>query len=451
MSEEEGQELYGSNYHSIDWFTEAHMFNAAQRDSDHIHEGLGFLPQHVKITNIFELAVQAVNPAVALPYWDYTYDEGALSDSYMFKTGTFGSIKFPTSSVYWSYSNDSLLDSAIPDGRWAQATASKNTKYTDLTNAFGYLRGPWNTNPSPYISRFSIISEKTIMYESLPTCESYYHMIQLTDLKDFLDLAPFIPHASTHADIGGVFGCDVLDQLLTSNLILDESSKRKICKKWSTVLKELYRADLISPQSDCETDGDYSRTGVSCGYTCDSSKQSAMVGAMKGLIGTEYVPSDITGAQWDEWRDFVCEGEAYKIFSGDHLEAASPSDPSFWPIHPNLERLLHAKLMAGGFESAVWPTDAADVCDKYSCYEEAFGDKGSYSQCCKGHYEHDQLLDFVSGNISRGYGDSNANIMSYTDPTNVGYAMTYVYDDFSWSHCDESFEAMYTTLLKGAA
>jgi hypothetical protein len=37
--ESDGQALYGDNYHSIQWFGEAHLFNAGQQDSDHIHEG----------------------------------------------------------------------------------------------------------------------------------------------------------------------------------------------------------------------------------------------------------------------------------------------------------------------------------------------------------------------------------------------------------------------------
>jgi hypothetical protein len=65
--EEEGQQLYGENYHDADYFTAAHDFNAAQPDADHIHEGLGFVPQHIKLSNWFESSLQAVNPAVSLP------------------------------------------------------------------------------------------------------------------------------------------------------------------------------------------------------------------------------------------------------------------------------------------------------------------------------------------------------------------------------------------------
>ena len=71
-TEEEGQSLYGSDFHNSTYFVEAHHFNAAWQDGDHIHEGMGFLTQHVKITNMFEAAMQAVDPSVSLPYWDFT-------------------------------------------------------------------------------------------------------------------------------------------------------------------------------------------------------------------------------------------------------------------------------------------------------------------------------------------------------------------------------------------
>jgi hypothetical protein len=36
--------------------------------------GLGFLPQHVKSTNLFESAMQSVDPSVSLFYWDFTIE-----------------------------------------------------------------------------------------------------------------------------------------------------------------------------------------------------------------------------------------------------------------------------------------------------------------------------------------------------------------------------------------
>jgi len=436
--DEDGQDLYGENFHSSAYFSEAHTFNAAQQDSDHIHEGLGFLPQHIKITNMFERAIQAVDASVSLPYWDFTIDEAegtSLSDSYMFTEDTFGSIHDPVDSYWgWTYRNESIASAAIPDGRWAGANADVNNMYPDLGNGFGYMRGPWNMNPSPYISRFSISTT------ALPSCNAYYTWMQYTDMADFLDIAPFAPHASTHGAIGAVFGCDMMDQMLEAGVIADAKSQRAICKKWGFYLKELYRSNLITPRDDCSItsldsplDG-----GIDCGFTCIDMTYSTMRAAMKALISSEWVPDDMTAKAWDTWVDYVCSGDGWRVFVGDHLESASPSDPSFWPVHPTLERLMHAKFMSGGFETSEWPSESTDVCDKSRCYESLYGTKDYHTECCYGHYEFDQLLDFTTGDRYAGFGDSNHDIMKYSNPANEDYGMTYIYDDFTWSHCTDT-------------
>jgi hypothetical protein len=72
--EDTGAALYGDSYHNYVYLLEYHYFNAAWIDADHVHEGLGFLAQHIKMTNIFEKAMQAVEPSISLPYWDYTIE-----------------------------------------------------------------------------------------------------------------------------------------------------------------------------------------------------------------------------------------------------------------------------------------------------------------------------------------------------------------------------------------
>ena len=59
-----------------------------------------------------------------------------------------------------------------------------------------------------------------------------------------------------------------------------------------------------------------------------------------------------------------------QVFSGDNFESASPIDPIFWVIHPTLERLLHAKLISGGFADESWGVDPIkdNVCVTPSCY-----------------------------------------------------------------------------------
>ena len=122
-------------------------------------------------------------------------------DSPMFTSKTFGSLGRPTDSYRgWSYKNDDVDDAAIPDSLWAGFETDVNTKFSDLVFGYGYMRSPWNLNPSNKLTRFTSIDKY------LPTCSSYYDFAALTEYTDYLYTAPYSVHASTHGVIGGVFG-----------------------------------------------------------------------------------------------------------------------------------------------------------------------------------------------------------------------------------------------------
>jgi hypothetical protein len=154
---------------------------------------------------------------------------------------------------------------------------------------------------------------------------------------------------------------------------------------------------------------------------------------------------------WDAWVDFICGGYGSKIFGGDHLESASPADPSFWPIHPTLERILQVKYMAGGFNSDDWPNDPDNdyVCNKVTCYDEDTGEFGHWDMCCYGHYQDDQLLDAPNNDKYSYVGPTNREIFEGTNPKNIDYNMPYIYDKFTWEHClleDLDFDELITDL-----
>lgn len=50
----EGAVKYGQGFHNITYLLKFHHFNAADRKTDHIHNGNGIILQHIKFTNIFE-------------------------------------------------------------------------------------------------------------------------------------------------------------------------------------------------------------------------------------------------------------------------------------------------------------------------------------------------------------------------------------------------------------
>jgi len=371
-------------------------------------------------------------------YWDFTIEakEGmTVFDSPYFSEDTFGDVAKPNDEeAGWSYSKDSIETARIKNGRWKDLEAETNVKYTDLTNGYGYMRGPWNLNPSKYISRFAAETP------GLPGCGNYKDWLLENDFSAFMKMSAYGPHSTTHTAIGGVYGCDMFDDMLDQGLIKDADNQLSICQNWGFYIKELYRGMYIDAPSDCSAHG-------TCEFTCNDALENDMLTALSETMSLkDYVPESLTSDDWKTWRDFICTGKAHKVFVGDHLESASPADPSFWPIHGTQERLLQLKYISGGFDDFDWPTKASTkdyVCNHDSCYEtddEGTTKKDYYGECCYGHYENDQLLDFVNGEKTSGYGPTNREILDGTDASSASYSMNYIYNDFSWDHCDDDFQ-----------
>ena len=442
--EEDGKLIYGDNYHDYIYLLEYHYFNAAWKDADHVHEGNGFLAQHIKMTNIFEKAMQAVEPSISLPYWDYTIETAygiSVWESPMFQENTFGSLSLPNNLTWgWLYESNSIDDGRIPDGRWTDVMSDENTKYDELYSAYGYMRAPWNINPSKYITRYVSVDK------DLPKCDSHYKMLEYSEIEDFLQQIPYAPHASTHGVVGGVFGCDAMNELREKGYIIDIDGQLNLCKNWIFYLKELYRADVLYPPTDCsntDENGEYSieKDDISCKYECSQERMGVLSLMLEhSILNSDYdcVPvDDMPDGGWDAWIEFICQGDGSKVFGGDHLESASPADPSFWPIHPTTERLLQVKYMSGGFTTDEWPSDASNeyVCNKVSCYNSATNDFDISDECCYGHFQYDQMYDATNNDRTTKVGPTNNDIHEWTNPTKSYYAMPYIYDGFTWDHC----------------
>ena len=117
----------------------------------------------------------------------------------------------------------------------------------------------------------------------------------------------------------------------------------------------------------------------------------------------------------------ICE-TAY--VSGDQLEAGSPSDPSFWTIHPTVDRLLQFKHITNEFANEDWGNVGGTT--NYCTTGES----------CTGHHV-DDLVPFkirvlLEGNYTDTY-LTNTDLYTYSHPEN--YALPYIYDNFDWDHC----------------
>ena len=280
------------------------------------------------MTNAFELAMQAVDPSVALPYWDFTIEtsEGAtVYESIIMSSDMFGTIQAPSEYAKangYTYSNDTIKDFAIPDGRWKHIKAGFNPdRFTDFVGkGYGYLRSPWNMNPSPYIVRFTGNTP-------LPSCDNHYDILKTNDMMSFMYYMEDSPHAATHGSTGGVYGCDLFKPLLDAGYINDHKALLYICKNWNFSLKKLYRHNYIHNTSSCEVPDDVQ--DAFCPFSCNY--DGLALNLLKNIIADQ-VPGDMSDEGVDAWLSFLCGGDGSRVFSGDHLESASPSDPSFWPM-----------------------------------------------------------------------------------------------------------------------
>lgn len=391
LSDEAGQKKYGTSFKNATHHVAWHHFNAGNQDADHLHDGVGFLLSHVRASNVFETSLQVVDPSLTLPYWDFVMDQQLGKYAYnseIMSEKFFGSMHVPAE--YTGYgpgyaTEDSILEFHIRDGYFKKLPAEANYMLPSIRAGYGYMRGAWNSNPNPYISRFSYNME-------LPSCYDYYKAFQLSDKLSFMNRLAQDPHTPVHYSIGGEYGCDLLEVFVTAKIV---SIKELICKHWMGMLKRLWRDNYIQPSNDCVVATDNLQENR-CHYKC---LDRDLVGEYAMIWHEDYI---LKKRQNDETKEFfasfICgeSGDASRVFSGDHVESASAADPSFWPMHPFLDRALQMKLMAGGFATTDWPDDPYEtyICLTPVCYSPDTGTTEQHDRCCFGHREGDSSLDY---------------------------------------------------------
>jgi hypothetical protein len=98
-------------------------------------------------------------------------------------------------------------------------------------------------------------------------------------------------------------------------------------------------------------------------------------------------------------------------------------------------------MMSQSLRNFTWPSNPFEdfICNLDNCYEKAMNATGQYYECCDGHYESSQLLDFVNQQRHRQIGATNREVLDSTNPTSLNYNMPYIYEHMNWDHCDEDF------------
>merc|ERR1711998_515789 len=381
------------------------------------HDGLGFMTQHAGLTYLFEKALQSVDKSVTVPYWDWSID--VMNDD----------SKNLTSAAVWDWKIwdskyfGSAVNSAhtVIEGRWAYMNISNNY-WNDTHNAYGFLRAPWNMNGRPYVTRYNYTGSADHQFATtdmgLPNCMDFWNLC--TDYDTFYDFGwalPYDPRARVHSVIGGSEAgpkFNVVAKYVSNETILGDIAKLQFY--WT---KNAWRSYILEFPTYCSPDTPQHHCSGTCNMLAEAVKEKSLHEYLD-MFGDDGVISALKELTEDDQAEIIkalCESG---MAIGEQMESASPVDVSFWPIHPNLERIWMIKKLSGTFTSEEWPTNGSAI-----------------SSDCYGHGPDDVLpygAIFNSPGSKEQYQNlTNIELYAMMDPNSD--QLPYIYDDFTLSHC----------------
>jgi len=434
VSMSDGMEAYGSDFKNIQHLTMMHNHLAGDRACDHMHDGLGFMTQHASLTYAFEKSLQSIDPGVTVPYWDWTIDVARNAAENL------------TNSAIWDwdvwkaeYFGSANSDNTVGSGRWAYIEIVSDN-WNETHNPYGYMRAPWNMNSQKWVTRYNFTGSLKHRYDSsdmgMPTCMDFWTLLMTCDTwYDFGWALPYDPHARVHSVIGGSESGESFNKI--AKYVDDDDTLSLMAKLQFSWTKNMWRSYELDFPEYCSSDTPQHQ----CKGSCTNLEDSVAKGDLGLYINTfsdDGVKSTLNAMDF-ETQTAVIEALCTNALSiGDQMESASPSDISFWPIHPNLERIWMIKKLSDTFSDESWPFSGTSL-------------TSSSGENCYGHGAHDLL---PLGDIY-GYPSSlektnltNMDLYHLMDPMNDN--LPYVYDDFTLDHCDRQYNLDFSTWLPEA-
>lgn len=379
---------------------------------------------HVGITWVFEQSLLSVDPTTAAHYWDYTIDAASNSS-------------FETAVVFqedWFSPVDSgRKDHVVSSGRFAFTNVATDARsFSNVTNPYGLLRSPWNTNPTPYVMRYSsVFGVKNDGYTSMPTCRKFRAALKERKLSSYLLAINGELHGPVHLMIGGHWGMSEKLQRWAKTTGLHNAPDRMLLTS-----KFLWRQGYVRTPEVCSADTPDSECVASCPEALTNGRSAQKLLNDTGVFSINTVsPDRIAMDEFNVTYDDIWDALCHVGYAGELFTSAAPQDPLFWVLHGLSEkfmafmRYLHYQGdlhidMSWGYE----PTGAASnthlVCD-WDGVEGLELPECSMSTC-DGHHEHDLLpWEFL------GQSFTNGEFLQVTAPSNAK-EMPYVYDSLSF-------------------
>mmetsp|Transcript_32962 Transcript_32962/g.76274 ORF Transcript_32962/g.76274 Transcript_32962/m.76274 type:complete len:399 (+) Transcript_32962:1-1197(+) len=390
---------------------------------------------HTAFSLEFERALQVVDPRVSLAFWDYTIDDATYganwTESPIFDDDWFGAVPM----------TDDGEGASIPRGRWANLKLPRISDVADderadvkasFTNSYGLMRAPWNASPSPFVLRSRLVAGSK-PFTALPSCDTFEAAWQSDSLAEFNEAMNGVAHGQVHVATGGHWGVDTAK--------LDVAGWSEHREQVLLVAKNLWRQGYVR----CDEGG---ACACPAQLTTGAGKGGYEVLLEAGQVQwlTQYATAlgspDGSGSEEDLAMATAWDGVLSAVCSvgqvGDMYTSASPVDPLFWIIHPNLDRLLMLRRTSSRPFDESWgyahnqrtASDTTVVCDWSGVGTGT--DASSMPNCtrstsCSGHAKDDALPvqleeDFTLGTFEE-----------YLHPDNLG--RSYRYENYEWGSC----------------
>jgi hypothetical protein len=302
-----------------------------------------------------------------------------------------------------------------------------------VKSARGFLRAPWNINPSDKVTRFHSIlgaDEYDPSYTALvwPTCSAHLGLATAADYDTWFAWswnAGYTPHGPVHAWVGGVGGGNAAATYakLHADGHLSAASLTLLKVLAFARLKNLWRAEALETPKSCSADAPVAECKWACVEEPYANQDVLQQMRMAGIDSKDSSFETVV-------KVAVCDAT---YWPGDMFEAGSPIEASFWPIHPTMDRLLQYKDLVQPFTDKTWTlTEEGLLHSGKACL---YGDTD-----CKGHNAGDltywkAVAKASDGTYSASY-RTNEELRNSLLPTGE-YKASYIYNHFEWKHCDE--------------
>jgi hypothetical protein len=335
MKEDTGKERWGEKFQTMEYFLYKHLDGAGRTDCDHWHDGAGIVTHHMAFTLEVEQALQAIDPSIAMPYWEYSrdgYDYANWWDSEIFGDNWFGQA-VPTSA-----------DHGMNKGHWSDLKFPVGTAYRDnwdfaserslnpFVNAYGYMRAPWNKNPNPHLGRHNTTYGKSLM--KMPNCDYIHGCFQSNSVEKLHDCLNDATHGPVHILIGGAWGEG--EQFASTKVVDFLQGPDKLI-----FFKNLWRMGYTRCPTTCDST-DTDPASCACAIPDEYLSTYGALSILQSAGIYDLIKAKLHDSSEETLTKVLRVLEDPGV-AGDMFSSAAAYDPSFWAVHGTLERIMSLK------------------------------------------------------------------------------------------------------------